>query len=295
MRSIPDVCEVREIAGPAAVDTPGLLLEVPHGATRAADYVALREALVGSYPDDLKDFFFVNTDVGAPELALALAERYVAGDPRRRATVLRCLVPRTFIDCNRVIDAAAQPQASRAGEVTPGLQSWVQDPRDRALLLERYRAYRRLVETAADRVCGNGGQMLMVHTYAPRSWDVPVDDRIVARLRAEYSPEHPERLERWPLRPAIDLIVDTPEGRRLANPALVERVERGSRRIGLEAARNGAYALHPVTLAARIAERHPGRTLCFEVRRDLLVGTFTPFAEMGVDPGRVAEIASAFD
>lgn len=290
MRSIPDVCEVELVRGARAGEVPDLLLEVPHGATRAAHYDRVVEELRGSFPADLREFFFVNTDVGAPEVAQRTAELFVAADPRRSAVVVRCLVPRTFVDCNRVIDVDAKPRASAAGEITPGMQAWVRDPHDFALLLGRYRAYRALVEDAAERVCGVGGQMMMVHSYAPRSIDVAVDERIVERLREAYQPE---RITTWPLRPPVDLIVDTPEGVRLASPELMARVQRSFVAAGFEVALNGAYKLHPMTLAAAIAARYPGRTLCLELRRDLLVHSFTPFAEMHVDPQKIERVARA--
>ncbi|NOT32232.1 MAG: hypothetical protein HOP15_17440 [Planctomycetes bacterium] len=288
MRSIPDVCEVALVRGAEASERPELLLEVPHGATRAADFDRLRDALRGTFPADLREFFFVNTDVGAPEVALRVAERVVAADPRRCAAVIRCLLPRTFVDCNRVLDAQTAPRASAAGELTPGVHAWVRDPADLELLLARYRAYRALVESACDLVCGQGGTAVMVHTYAPRSVEVPVDERIVAHLRAAYAPE---RFEIWPLRAPVDLIVDTPEGTRLASDELVERVRAAFAAAGLEVALNGAYSLHPDTLAGVLARRHRGQTLCLELRRDLLVPAFTPFQEMQVDPVKVERVA----
>ena len=290
MRSIPDVCEVQLVRGARAGEVPDLLLEVPHGATRAADYDRVRSELQGSFPADLREFFFVNTDVGAPEVAQRTAELFVAADQSRSALVVRCLVPRTFVDCNRVIDADAAPRASMAGEFTPGVHTWVTDPHDLALLLARYRAYRALVEDAAQRVCSGGGQMLMVHSYAPRSIDVAVDERIVERLREAYDPEC---VTTWPLRAPIDLIVDTPDGERLVSPAFLARVQEGLAAAGHDVVLNGAYALHPMTLAARLAARHPAHTLCLELRRDLLVHSFTPFAEMHADPQKVEPFARA--
>jgi hypothetical protein len=130
----------------------------------------------------------------------------------------------------------------------------------------------------------------MVHTYAPRSVDVPVDERIVERLREAYLPEN---VGRWPLRPEVDLITRDPEGRRLAADALVEAVAAAFRAAGLAVAEAASYALHPATLAASFAARFPGRTLCLEVRRDLLVGAFTPFEEMAIDPAKADRVAAA--
>jgi hypothetical protein len=285
LRSIAGVCDV-SLHGEAD-RVPDLLLEVPHGATREADFDTLRAALVGSFPDALKDFFFVNTDVGAPELAVRIAERFVAV-PGRAALVVRCLLPRTFVDCNRVIDVDAAPSRSAAGEVTPGLHAWVTNPADRRLLLERYAAYAGLVRDAFGMVCGRGGIGLMVHSYAPRSIDVPVDERIVERLHAEYRPEN---IERWPLRPDVDLIGDDQAGVQLAHAALVDALAARGQREGLRVGHCESYALHPSTFAFELATAHPGRTLCAEFRRDLLVAAFTPFAEMRADAAGIDRLA----
>jgi hypothetical protein len=291
LASIPDVADVRFVRGARARPdaAPDLLLEVPHGATRAAHFAATAAALVGIYPADLRDFFFVNTDVGAPELAGAIAARAVAAAPTRVAVVVTSRIPRTFVDCNRVIapDAAAAP--SRPGEMTPGLMPWVRDPTDRRLLLDRHAAYRDLVERAVATILPRGGTALMVHTYAPRTVDVAVDERIVASLHDAY---RPEVVGRWPMRAEVDLITRDPAGRRLADPALVERLHAAFAPLGITPAEERAYTLHPSTVAADVAARFPGRTLCFEVRRDLLVRAFTPFAEMEVDPVEVDRLAT---
>jgi hypothetical protein len=287
-RSIPDVCELALVRGSDSAGEPGLLLEIPHGATRAEHFDALRHALVGSYPEDLRDFFFVNTDVGAPELALRIALALVAAQPTRCVAVLRCLIPRTFVDCNRVIDASTKPHGSAAGEMTPGVHAWVKDPRDFALLLARYGAYRERAEGLYERICGRGGLALMLHSYAPRSIDVPVDQNIVASLRAQYQPE---KIASWPLRAEVDLISDDPDGRTLASSALVSAAQRELGAAGLQVARCGSYALHPSTLAHAFATTYPDLTLCLEVRRDLLVTEFTPFAEMQADPKKVERLA----
>lgn len=291
LASIPSVAQVSVHRGTAArADAvPDLLVEIPHGATRAADFDALAAELVGPFPDDLRSFFFVNTDVGAPEVGEALAARVVTDDPSRAALVIRCLVPRTFVDCNRVIASDAQPKASAAGEVTPGLAPYARDEDDRRLLLARYAMYRDLVTRAIDTVCGAGGDALMLHSYAPREVDVPVDDRIVERLREAYEPD---RVETWPLRPEIDLIVRTPEGELLASEVLLERVRAAFQADGLEVAEGRTYPLHPSTMAHLFARRHPGRTLCLEVRRDLLVEAFTPFDEMPGSSEKTARIAA---
>ena len=223
---------------------------------------------------DLVDFFHVNTDVGAPELAVRIAEHAVAALPECSAVIVRCCIPRTFVDCNRVIDAAATG-------MTPGLHAWVRDPRDRELLLNRYHAYRACTERLYAEVCGRGGCAWMVHSYAPRSIDVPVDDRIVEHLRKAYQPE---AIQSWPLRPEVDFIARTPEGQTLAAENVMHAAAAALTHAGFTSTVNGTYPLHPSTLAHALATRHAGRTLCVEVRRDLLVPEFTPFAEMHVDP-----------
>jgi N-formylglutamate amidohydrolase len=290
LRSVPGVCDVELLCGAAADRhaVPDLLLEVAHGATRASHFHDLRAALRGDYPDGLLDFFFVNTDVGAPELARATALRLLANQPRRSAWIVRCLLPRTFVDCNRSIDRDTVAAASKKGEMTPGLQPWVQDPHDRDLLLDRYFAYRDVVARAFAAVSARAGLTLFVHTYAPRSIDVAVDADIGKNLRAAYAPE---RLPGFRLRPAVDLITHDPGGVELAHPQLAQRAAAEYAAAGFEVARNATYALHPVTLAHGFARHEPRSTLCLELRRDLLVPAFTPFVELAVEPAKVERAA----
>jgi len=290
IRSVPGVCDVEYLRGAAAgTGPPDLLLEVSHGATRQRHFAELRARLRGNLRADLQDFFFVNTDVGAPELARAVAERVVLAQPSRTALVVRCLIPRTLIDCNRAIDETTVPAGTPAGAMTPGLPPWITDAADKRLLLDLYAAYRGVVTAAFAAVCGPGGHALLVHTYAPRSIDVPVDEQIVARLREAYAAE---RIGGWPLRASVDLITHDPEGRELTSPALANAAEAEFMAAGFDVVRNGAYSLHPITLAHGFAIQYPGRTLCLEVRRDLLVPEFTPFQEMLADPAHVARAAA---
>ncbi len=285
----PGICDVHRIAGGrAGTAAPTLLLEVPHGATRAADFAALRADLRGDYAADLQDFFFVNTDVGAPEVALQVARTIVADAPDRAVLVVVSRLPRTFVDCNRELDAAPPP-SSNPNQLTPGLPGYVRHVGDRTLLLARHRTYRKVAAAAYAAVCGAGGLALMVHSYAPRSVDVPVDDRIVEHLRNAY---RPEVVGTWALRPPVDLIARDPDGALLASPRLVAEVERAFVAAGHQPAHQEAYSLMPGTLANVFASQYPGRTLCLELRRDLLVREFTPFAEMLPDPQRVAAMAA---
>lgn len=119
---------------------------------------------------------------------------------------------------------------------------------------------------------------------------MPIDEHIVESLRREYQPEN---LAKWPLRAEVDLITEDPAGVPMAGPELLQLVETGLRRHGLQVEHNSAYALHPITLAHGLAARFPAATLCFEVRRDLLVPEFTPFMEMKADAQMVARVAAA--
>ena len=289
MQSIPGVCEVKLWRGAEAdaAAAPDLLIEVPHGATRARHYQALRAKLRGALPDDLIAFFHVNTDSGAPEYARALAERLTAEEPRRSVLVLTSEIPRTFIDCNRVIDAS--PEEFKAGKVTPGLPPYIRDADDRKLLRDLYDAWVAQCEKAWRLVCGAGGLALMAHTYAPRSVDVEVDDQIVQSLRRAYQPETEPT---WPLRPPVDLIARDPSGKILSEP-LVQDVAQAFRAAGFETAISGTYPLHPSTLAYAHALNYQPRAVCVEVRRDLLVEQFVPFVELQAAAEKVQRVAAA--
>ncbi|MFZ5480013.1 MAG: N-formylglutamate amidohydrolase [Myxococcota bacterium] len=286
--SVPHVVDVTHVRGARADGPPSLLLEVPHGATATRDFTSVRDALRGELPAGLADFFHVNTDVGAPEIAEAIAARFVADRPTASALVVRARIPRTFIDVNRVLDLSAADYKS--GGVTPGLPPYVRDADDVALLRARYAAYQEVAEQAFAAVCGAGGLAIMVHTYAPRSVDVEVDADIGPKLRAAYAPEVEPT---WPLRPEVDLIVRTQDGRVLADARLVDAVRARLADMGVTAATSETYPLHPSTTAYARAVRYAGRTLCLEVRRDLVADPWDPFVEMRMSGERVARVAGA--
>jgi hypothetical protein len=257
--SIPGVAHVELLRGAQADGPPDLLVEVAHGADRTAHFHALRERLRGPLPDGLVDFFHVNTDVGAWQLGREVA-----------------------------LGAVARGDLAHGG-VTAAVAPYVCDPEDVALLVELHRAYVARVADAVDAICGAGGLALFPHTYAPRSVGIDrVDDEIVANLRRCWSDE---LAHTWPLRPEVDLLTRTPDGVDLAPPGAAATLADAYRALGLDAAVCGTYDLHPATQAAAHAERHPGRTLCLELRRDLLVERWTPFAEMEVDTGAVTRLA----
>jgi predicted N-formylglutamate amidohydrolase len=288
--SIDAIIDVTRFDGVSAdvARAPDLVFEVPHGATRTEDFTRLEAVLASTLPASLVDFFHVNTDAGAPELAYETARRFVALAPSRSALVLRCRIPRTFIDCNRVIDAA--PEDFKAGKVTPGLMPWVTHPDDRALLRQRYEHYVAAVRDAVEPACGAGGALVMLHTYAPRSVDVEVDADIVKNLRRAYEPNVEST---WPLRPEVDVIGRALDGTSYAPGAVVDRLRTCLAPTGITLADSATYPMHPSTLAWRHALAWPGRTLCLEVRRDLVADPFEPFAEMRIGAQKVAPIAAA--
>jgi predicted N-formylglutamate amidohydrolase len=287
--SIPGVLDVEAVRGQAAPvgAAPDLLVEVPHGATSTADFERLAARLKSPLPPALVDFFHVNTDVGAFELGRAAAARFVAAAPTRSALLLRSRIPRTFIDCNRRIDAT--PAELTAGKVTPGLMPWITDPEDRVLLRAVYDAYVGAVRAAVDGLAP-GGAMVMAHSYAPREVDVEVDGDIVANLRRAYAPDVEPT---WRLRPAVDVIGRGPDGTSHAPAAVVAALRQALAAFDLEVADSATYPLHPSTLAYEHVVRLPGRALCLEVRRDLLADPFDPFVEMRIGEAKVARLAGA--
>lgn len=286
--SIPGVADVTLVRGSQAAPgtAPRLLIDVPHGATARADFTDLAALLDGPHPDGLIDFFFVNTDSGAPELALALAERHVEAHPRDTALVVRCRIPRTFIDCNRVIDAS--PELYKEGRVAPGLMPWVTSDRDKALLVARYEAYIALVQAARDALPPEGA-MLLMHTYAPRTVGVEVDHDIVTNLHRAYSPE---LASTWPERPELDVIGRSLDGTLLAPAHVIDALERELLTDGLRLGDSATYPLHPSTMGYHHAVALPERCLCLEVRRDLFADRFVPFAEATPEPERVTALAA---
>jgi hypothetical protein len=288
-QSSSNVFDVLRINGVSAGATPDLIIEIPHGATRTADFDAVKDVLTSPLPEGLSDFFHVNTDAGAPELAVALAHRFVKLDPTKSVAILRCRIPRTFIDCNRRIDA--NPAEFKEGKVTPGLMPWVSTEADRELLLSRYRAYVQAVDDAVAEVMPKGGAMLLLHTYAPRSVGVEVDLDIVKSLRAAYTPE---KEPTWPLRPEVDVIHKTLEDVSLAPVKVVSTLKTALGAIGVPLADGESYPMHPSTLAHGHVTKWPGRVLCVEVRRDLLAAPWTPFAEMRISDAECAKLAGPF-
>lgn len=282
IRTVPDVCEV--LHTPARPGAPTLLVELPHGATRTADYAALRGRLVGALPDNLEAFFYVNTDIGTPEGAAWLADALAAEG--YGALVMRCLVPRTFIDCNRVV--AGSVQGAVIDGLTPAVAAYIEDPADRALLEGLHRAYCELVDRAYQSICGRGGLALQLHSYAPRSVGIDrVDAGIVTALRRAYEPAV---YATWPQRPAVDVICADGDGVMWADPALVAAVRAAYAAIDVEALENATYRMHPATMGFQFARAYRGQVLCVELNRGLVADPFVPFGESPIGPARVARM-----
>jgi hypothetical protein len=118
---------------------------------------------------------------------------------------------------------------------------------------------------------------------------VAVDEDIAPALHRAYAPD---RIETWPLRAEVDLITHDPDGVMLADDELAQRTEREFSAAGVQVVRNGTYSLHPSTLAFEFAQQYRHKTLCFEVRRDLLLDAFVPFVELQPTTAAVADLAA---
>ncbi len=308
MESLADVYDVEVVAapGPQPEDPPELLIEVPHGATRRRHFEATRRRLTGEFPEDLDQFFFVNTDVGSIECARHVARMVTspdshpelekllegAGGAGRRALgsvmILRGLVARTFIDCNRVVTGGATGRLQQG--LTPGLPAYVTRAEDVQTLKGMHADYQDAVAKAYEAVCGAGGSALILHTYAPRSIRIDsVDDGIVAALRRAYEPA---TYVGWETRPDVDLISETEDGTRLAPEDLVLALCDRYRRIGVEVAENATYRLHEATMGHAHSATYPGRVLCMEITRELLADPFVPFVEMEISDRKARRMAA---
>jgi hypothetical protein len=299
LKPLADVYDVEIFAAPGAgADTPAdLLIEVPHGATRQRHFAATLRRLEGAFPDDLEQFFFVNTDVGSIECARWVARMTTSparlselegppaagGGPGHLAfgtvLLLRGLVARTFIDCNRVI--SGDPAGAGRDGVTPGLPAYVREPDDVRTLKAMHADYQAAAARAYAAVCGGGGRALTLHTYAPRSVRIDnFDEGIVAAMRDAYEPA------------AVDLITESLDGQRLAPESLVLALRERYASIGVEVAENATYRLHEDTMAYARSMRYPGRVLCMEINRELLADPFTPFAEMSISNRQARRMAA---
>lgn len=272
-------------ADPAA--SPGLLVEVPHGADERAHYDALRSRLVGDLPEDLHAFFHVNTDIGAWQYGRRVAERLIAERPSLCALVVRSLIPRTFIDCNRLEDTQ---EALGVGGLTAGIPSYVEHPDDRALLVGLHRRYVQIIEDAYAEVCDAGGFALTPHTYGPYELPIArVDRDIVKALRECHRPEVISTLR---VRPEVDLLTRGKDGIRYAPEGMVDDLVAGFRDVGLSATEGAAYTLQPGSQTWRFVTHYPEQFLCLEIRRDLLVKEYRGLEAMTIDEAAIERVAA---
>lgn len=277
--------EVLRGAEAAPGEHPSLLVEVPHGADEQVHYDALRSRLQGELPADLDHFFHVNTDVGAWAYGRATAEAVLRAHPTRAALLVRSLIPRTFIDCNR---PATKEGAAEHG-VTAGIPGYIDDPRDLELLNRLHRSYVELAEQAFQAVCGAGGFALVPHTYAPRTVGISsVGADIVERLHEVYAPE---QVETWPLRAEVDLLTREQDGTLLAPAGVEEKLLSAFSGAGFSPVANDTFFLHEATLGHGWSAAHPGRVTCLEIRRDLVVEDWLPFVEKKPCRERIARVA----
>jgi len=265
-----------------------LLIELPHGSTKSKDFLYYQERLQGKYPENLIDFFHVNTDVGSPELAFALAEKLQREDEEYEVHVMQSHIPRTFIDCNRVVGEGISYQA---GGVTPATPAYVQSEQDLQLLYQAYHRYQDYTKRLYAEICGaKRGLGLMLHTYAPRTVPIQaVDWDIVHQLHDFYDTD---KIKDCALRPQIDVIHKTPAAEALAALEWHQKVAEELRNIGLEVANGDSYPLHPVTMAYHYAKQYPAQTLCMEIRRDLVVTSWDPFVEMEISQEKVEKLGA---
>jgi hypothetical protein len=289
LASIPEIVDVEVMRGRDAGhdDVPAFLVEVPHGADERRHYDRLRSRLVGALPDELHAFFHLNTDVGAWSYGRRVAERLIELSPARSAVVVRSLIPRTFIDCNRPATKAGGDLAQ--GGLSAGIPSYVRDERDVALLTDLHRQYVDVAAAAFAAVCGGGGLALVPHTYGPRSLGIKaVDDDIVKNIKWACEPE---REATWPLRADVDLLTRDGQARELSPPGMEQALLEAFGAAGFSTKANDTYYVHESSLAHTWSTTYPGQLMCLEVRRDVLVPQWRPFEETTAAPMKVERVA----
>ncbi len=287
--SIEHIVHVEVLRGKDATDDtlPDLLVEVPHGADERTHYDVWRARLTGDLPDDLDAFFHINTDVGAWDYGRRTALLVLEQEPSRAAVVVRSLIPRTFIDCNRPADFSGGDLAG--GGLTAGIPSYVRGAADRALLIDAHKRYVAATEAAYALVCGAGGLALLPHTYGPRSLGIDaIGDDIVHKLEWACAPE---REHTWPLRAEVDLLTRDGDGIELSPPGAEAALLDAFSAAGIQAKANDTYYLHPSSLGHIWSTAYLGRVVSLEVRRDLLVNEWRPFEEMRAVPEKSEHIA----
>jgi len=286
LSSVDGVCDF-EVHRPAHAPRGWLLIEVPHGATRKSDYDAVAGRLKSELPAQLEHFFFVNTDIGAPEGAQWLGRTLSAQG--FGVVVARCLIPRTFIDTNRVITKSSGGQ--KVGGMTPAVPGYISDEGDASMLVVMHGVYHSVVNAAYASVCGMAkGLALQLHSFAPRSVNIEKTDAgIVEALHQAYVPEV---YAKWPERPAVDLICATEDGSFKSAPHLATALRAAYLEAGVVAEENATYHLHPSTMGLVYARAHPDQVVCVELNRGLVADPFVPFGVSPISADRIARMAA---
>ena len=263
---------------------PKLLIELPHGATTIAQYKAIAQHLP-LISDNFIEFYFTNTDIGSPEIARTMYEELQSVG----VCILRSLIPRTFIDCNRVL--GLNQAQYREAKVTPGIPSYVPQQYHPWLRELHHRYVTQANELYKD-ICAAGGIALMLHSYAPKSVGIStVDKDIVKKLHWAYSePQYSS----WPFRPEIDLIATTQQNVTLSHPELLKKLTLSYQKSGFTVGQSQTYPMHPSTSAYKFAQHYLGQTVCVEFRRDLLVERFLPCQPMTINKNSIVRIAKPF-
>lgn len=290
LKSIEGVCEIA-VHAPTGNKRGWVLVEIPHGATRKSDYERVEAKLKSVLPKELIHFFFVNTDIGAPEAAAYLGRTLPASGIG--VVVARCLMPRTFIDTNRVIAKQATKGLVVDG-MTPAVPGYIDDAGDAEWLTSQHAAYHALVSRAYARVCGEEkGLAVQMHSFAPKSVSIEKTDAgIIEALHAAYVPE---TYAKWPERPQVDLIAATADGSFRCSPKLVQATKAAYAEAGIKAEENATYHLHPSTKGLEYARAYPEKVLCVELNRGLVADPFVPFGESPISPTKVQRMTAPIE
>jgi len=263
---------------------PKVLIELPHGATKTEEYDFFARK-IPSLPKDLIEFFYVNTDVGTPELAVSIAEHL---KETCAITIIRSRIPRTLVDCNRVLSLSKEQY--REGKVTAGIPCYIPE-QDHQWLRAVHERYTQKVEERYARICGNGGSAFILHSYAPKSVGIAsVEHDIVEKLHWAYEKK---QYDKWPVRPEVDIIGKMKDGTWMCDINLVERLKSSFSNHDITVGLSQTYPLHPSTMAYHHALRYPGQTICLELRRDLLMKAFVPFVPMQACQDKIQQHAHA--
>lgn len=292
------IFELNLYAGREACESqnPQVFIELPHGATSMAE-LEYAKRFTRDYPGDRHDLFFMaNTDQGSPEYGNYLAQLltqqkyWQKGELSQKAmntishlrvAVMRCQIPRTILDVNRLWkrDAAAIESG-----LTPGTGPYIKNKDDLSALHDIYDFYQAEAADWYQKVCGQGGFGFNLHTYAPISVQPKDGEYVVDALWRAYRGGD---YDLYPVRPEVELITAPEPGRFLSDRQLCDALLKQYQEMGLTVAENEPYPLHESTTAYEHAAKYPGRTLTIEISRKLLAKTFDPFTIMDMDHDQV--------